>query len=498
MESGKRHMPRSLARDLRALMLSLISAVIVFICAQFTKNIYFGIPLLIPVAVLAGRAQTGALWNITTVLASLLMYATLALAAGNPASPVYLLVSAVGLVTASLITGRLTARMREQQNAHREQSYREKLVSEINLHLLTAASAEDLYRLTLRHLFDVSGRASAFYVPDEEGFRAAESFPSGLILYPTELAAAKAAFESGRYTGFGTDSFTHSAFRYIPVKVREETLAVVGILCDCAAPPDPYMMQTVEMILVRAGVALEKQRLTMQNRRAEMEKELERMRSDFLRAISHDFRSPLTGIIGACSALEGSGVTLDEKAKRELIDSIGEEAAWLLRMVENLLSVTRVGPSGPDLKKSLEPVEEVIGEAIERAHKRFPRAELHAQQPDELIMIPMDPMMIVQVLMNLIENAARYSGEEGRIDIIVRDGENDVTFYVRDYGRGLSEDKLGTLFKPAAAKTGDSRHGMGLGLSICRSVIRAHGGEIEGGNSEDGGAVFSFTLPKKG
>lgn len=497
MNTLPRRIPKSLAHNLRATALALLITALAFIAAQLMQNVYYGLPMLVIIVMLTARSETGVVWGMVTALLSLLVYCALALAVSSEIPLAFVGLSAIALVGSAAVTGGLSARIREQQNAHREQSYRDRLISEMNLKLLMAPSDEELYRSTLRYLYDVSGLPSSFYIMDEDGFRMAASYPDGLILYPTEYSAAREAFDSGMYTGFGTGVFKGSSFRYIPVKLRSDVLAVVGVMCDFASPPDVYMMKTVEMMLARAGVALEKQRLSRENRKSEMEKELERMRSDFLRAISHDFRSPLTGIIGACSALNETGVELTEANRHELIDSINEEAAWLLRMVENLLSVTRVSPSGPALKKSPEPVEEVLTETLQRAKKRFPDEEFHVEQPDDFIMIPMDAMMIVQVLMNLIENAVRYSEGTSRIDITVADGEKFVTFSVRDYGKGLAEDKLGSLFKPAAMIAGDSRHGMGLGLSICRSVIRAHGGEVEGSNSEDGGAVFSFTLPKE-
>ena len=276
-----------------------------------------------------------------------------------------------------------------------------------------------------------------------------------------------------------------------------EVLAVVGVLIDVWRDVSAYQLQTVELLLVRVGVALKRLALMRREQKILMEKELERMRSDFLRSISHDLRTPLTGIIGACSALNQDDVALDDAARRDLIQSVGEEAAWLLRMVENLLSVTRVGSSGPKLNKSYEPIEEVLSETLEKARSRFPDAKITVVQPAEFLMIPMDPTLIVQVLMNLIENAVKYSGSAARIDLIAEDENAYVSFTVRDYGRGLSREALATLFEPSACRTGDSKHGMGLGLSICKSIVKAHGGEIHGCNGDPCGAVFTLTLPKE-
>ena len=239
----------------------------------------------------------------------------------------------------------------------------------------------------------------------------------------------------------------------------------------------------------RAGIAFIKMKERIQRQISE--------RTQMLAGVSHDLRTPLTGIIGACSALNQEDVALDEAARRDLIQSVGEEAAWLLRIVENLLSVTRVGASGPKLNKSCEPIEEILSETLEKARGRFPDAEIAVTPPAEFLMVPMDPTLIVQVLMNLIENAVKYSGSAARIDLIAEDGDAFVSFTVRDYGRGLSQEDLSTLFEPSARRAGDSTHGMGLGLSICKSIIQAHGGEIYGRNGDPCGAVFTLTLPKE-
>lgn len=500
MAAWKPGISKTLASNLSSLVLSVLSsALMLFIAQLLLGNVSYGIPLLIPGIILAVIRESGILWNMLTAFSAILTYYGLYwFLGGHEEMPLaFLLISGVCMLGTALITGMITARERKQLRTHVEQTTQDKLVADINTHLLTAATESELYTLTLRYLYDITQRPSAFYSNGDQGLSCVASYPEGLIMYPTELEAAKRAFETNRRVGFGTEEFTNSSFLYFPIHSDDAALAVVAILCDPGKPADRNLTQTLEMIFIRVGVALDKQRLARKHQNALIEKELERIRSDFLRAISHDFRTPLTGIIGACSALNEEGVELDYHSKKELINSIGEEAAWLLRMVENLLSVTRVGSSGPKLNKSMEPIEELLAETLERTRKRFPAVELHMIQPAEFLMIPMDPTLILQVLMNLIENAVKYSGDKSMVDVVVSDEDHCVSFLVRDYGKGLAPDKLDHLFVPASFRAGDSAHGMGLGLSICRSVIVAHGGEIEGKNGENGGAVFTFTLPKE-
>ena len=230
-----------------------------------------------------------------------------------------------------------------------------------------------------------------------------------------------------------------------------------------------------------------------------IEKENEKMRSNLLRAISHDLRTPLTGMIGASATYLEAKDYLDEKAKDQLILGIQEDAHWLLNMVENLLSVTRIQNDGggeeAHVKKTPEPLEEVVAEAMQRFHKRYPESVVNVKIPDEFVMVPMDPTLIEQVIMNLLENAWVHSGEKAPVDFYIRQEEKNVVFYVRDYGKGIESERMDHLFDGCAgSKDHESRKGMGIGLSICKTIVLAHKGEIHAKNHEDG-AEFSFSLP---
>ena len=213
--------------------------------------------------------------------------------------------------------------------------------------------------------------------------------------------------------------------------------------------------------------------------------EKEKMRANLLRAISHDLRTPLTGIIGASNLYLENGSQLDEKEKKTLICNIQEDANWLLNMVENLLSVTRINASNAKVNKSLEPVEEVLSEAVQRLKKRLPDAQINVRIPDEFLMIPMDAVLIEQVIINLLENAVVHARSTRPIDCYVTYDDTSVSFHIRDYGVGISDEKLPVIFDgTGAAPTGnsDSSRGMGIGLSICKTIIAAHDGTITARN----------------
>lgn len=228
------------------------------------------------------------------------------------------------------------------------------------------------------------------------------------------------------------------------------------------------------------------------------EAEKEKMRANLLRAVSHDLRTPLTGIIGAsASYLENSDSLSDEK-KNSIVTHIQEDAHWLLNMVENLLSVTRIYSQSSKIKKTDESVEEVVSAAMNRLKKRIPNASVSVTVPDDLLIIPMDAILIEQVLTNLLENAVIHSQSRRPILCYVEDNDKWVTFHVKDFGIGIAQDRLLHIFDGApyiGSAESDSNKGMGIGLSICKTIVTAHDGIIDAHNHEDG-AEFYFSLPK--
>ena len=236
-----------------------------------------------------------------------------------------------------------------------------------------------------------------------------------------------------------------------------------------------------------------------QTEQVRREADREKMYADLLRAVSHDIRTPLTGIVGATNVLLEQDVELTKDQRLQLLRSTNEDAQWLIRIVENLLSITRINAEEARVKKAPEAAEEVIGSAVAKTHKHYPDVDVRVSVPDELMLVPMDPLLIEQVLVNLMENAVIHGGTS-RIDItLTQQGENAV-FTVADNGKGIPLHLLGKLFDGAARsdRTSDGKRSMGIGLSVCRTVVQAHGGTIRGENKKDGGACFTVTLPMKG
>ena len=226
---------------------------------------------------------------------------------------------------------------------------------------------------------------------------------------------------------------------------------------------------------------------------------LEEMRANLLRAVSHDLRTPLTSISAAASLLAESGEGMDEKRRREMLLQISDDAQWLIRMVENLLSITRVSEGASGVRKTPEAAEEVISEAVRKFRSRFERPAVQIDLPDELVMVPMDAILIGQVLGNLLENAALHAGGATKVRVRLRVEGAWAVFEVTDDGAGIPPSRLETLFDPSAAQPSDSaahsRTNMGIGLSVCRTIVMAHGGTLAADSPPGGGACFRFKLP---
>lgn len=253
-------------------------------------------------------------------------------------------------------------------------------------------------------------------------------------------------------------------------------------------------------IISMLGVSLATSALTTRAKQSEkirLEAEREKTRSNLLRAVSHDLRTPLTSILGATSAVIENDENLSHEARVNLLRSAQDDAQWLIRIVENLLAVTRVDSGANRIVKAPEPAEEILAAAVQKFKKRFPEMQVLARAPEELLMVPMDSVLIEQVISNLLENAALHGKTADRVELSVRREDKTAVFEVRDNGVGVDADKLTDIMAGRSVSGGqdtDSRRNMGIGLSVCHSIIKAHGDRLEAENAPDGGAVFRFRL----
>ena len=232
-----------------------------------------------------------------------------------------------------------------------------------------------------------------------------------------------------------------------------------------------------------------------------MEAQKEKLRANLLRAISHDLRTPLTGIIGNSESYLRMEKEMSDEEKKEIVRNIENDASWLLNMVENLLSVTRINNETAKVTKFDEPVEEVVSAAVAAFRKRFPDAEVKVSIPENVMMVMMDAMLIEQVLINILQNAYIHAQSKKPTELTVSEDEDWVWFSIKDYGVGIDEKKIETIFDGEDYQRdqdsgADGHKGMGIGLSICKTIVDAHGGDVKARNHGDG-SEFYFCLPKE-
>ncbi|MBR1455999.1 MAG: sensor histidine kinase KdpD [Oscillospiraceae bacterium] len=293
------------------------------------------------------------------------------------------------------------------------------------------------------------------------------------------------------------ESAASAAWRYFPVQVQESVYAIVGI--DVRAAPVEISEQGILLsVLGECALALENEKNAREKEEAAVQVENERLRSTLLRTVSHDLRTPLTSISGNAGNLLSRGESFDEETRRTLYADIYEDAQWLIGLVENLLASSRLEHDRARLKLGTELLEDLLAEAAAHARPTGDTHTVELRPVEELLLVKADAQLIVQVLVNLIDNALKYSPPGSTVRIsAVREGEW-ARVSVADDGEGVlpeDKDKVFDMFYVGGGKPSDGRRSTGLGLALCRAIVEAHGGQIEVTDNRPHGAVFSFTLP---
>ena len=403
----------------------------------------------------------------------------------------------------ALITSALTIRIKVEARLAVQKERRTEVLYEINKRLLSTRGLKNIVELTNETLVTLFDRSVVFYtqIPESGTNGTVLTVPGDvveIVLHsPDEKAVAHWVFVNQKRAGSGTDTLMGASAFYMPLVSQGRVLAVWGISCK-KKELDHNSRLFLRMISSQVAMALERQRLSDEQRAILVESEREKMRGNLLRAISHDIRTPLAGIAGASAAILENKDALSAETKEQLVANIQDESQWLIRMVENLLSVTRLDENGANLKKLPEAAEEVVADAVGRIRKRFPARVVAVTVPEEYLEVPMDGTLIAQVLINLLENAAKFSPEHTSVEVSLRKEGGSAVFEVADHGKGIPPEELSTLFsgmRPHGEPSVDSSRGMGIGLSICKTIVTAHGGQIGVENRPEGGAVFRFTLP---
>ncbi|MBU3130057.1 DUF4118 domain-containing protein [Clostridium tagluense] len=409
------------------------------------------------------------------------------------------------MLIAAIITSTLTSRVKTQVRISFIRENRMKILYKINKSLLTARNKKQVVEFCGDNLVDMFNRTIMIAILDDKNNLQKPSDymvngESGRNIFKSdvEVLAIEKCFKTGQSVGVEADISINSVGYYHPIKGQNEILGIIGIVCleeDTLSKNEKILLESVS---TQIALAIEREDLYQKKKNINLEAERERVRGNLLRSISHDLRTPLTGILGSVSTITDNYDILDNDTKKELLDIIYEDTSWLIHSVENILSMTRIDEGKLEIKKDTEVVEEIVAESIARVKRFSGSHNIVTDLPENMVILFVDGLLIEQVLINLIDNAIKYTQDDSIIAVKVTVKEDNVVFDISDNGKGIPEEDITSIFDRFYTKTkGDclEKRGIGLGLAICKSIIEAHGGCMEALNNSSGGATFRFSLP---
>ena len=374
------------------------------------------------------------------------------------------------MLVASLVTGSIAARMKNHAKQSAQTAYRTKILLDTNQMLAKAKSADEIFEIAATQTKKLLA-LDAFVLRDND-------LPKlGII---------------------GTSLCKTESCTYYPIHASNTVYGAIGI--QSTKTVDAFENSILLSILGECALALESERNAREKEASAILVEQEKLRANLLRTISHDLRTPLTSISGNADNLLANDEAFDAETRRQIYTDIREDSEWLISLVENLLSVSRMGDGKSDIRMSAELVSDVIDEAVRRTEKNASEHKLTVKENDGILLARMDARLIVQVLINLIDNAIKYTPRGSEIEISAVEKDNEIAITVADNGHGIADEikpRVFDMFYTGAEKIADSRRSLGLGLALCKSIVNAHGGEITVSDNKPHGAVFTFTLPKE-
>ena len=402
----------------------------------------------------------------------------------------------IGLLGLSIIISTLVTRERMLTRAAQRRAEQVTQLYELSRDLATAVDLPQVYDTVLQHVRTTFDREAVILL-SKNGELLLSASSAGQSLESSELTAAEWAFQQGRPAGYNTGTFSYASFRYFPLETGQGIIGVMGVrLAGQNSELDPEQMRQLGVYVTKAASSIERALFAEQASQAEILRATEKLQTALLNSISHDLRTPLASITGVLSSLRLDDDLIDANTRHELVETAFGEAERLNRLVGNLLDMTRL-ESGT-LKISLQPcdVQDVIGSALNALATRLEDHPVQVDIAANLPLVPIDFVLINQVLINLLDNAAKYSPETGPIEIRALPHEDFLEIDIEDSGPGIPHEDLERIFeKFYRVKRFEHVVGTGLGLSICKGIIEAHGGKIWAENRPEGGGKFVFTLP---
>ncbi|OJG58668.1 sensor histidine kinase KdpD [Enterococcus malodoratus] len=432
---------------------------------------------------LVARTTSGYFWSALASILSVLSFnwffvePLYSLTVYKQGYPITLLI----MLVVALMISNLMVRLKKQADNSMEKEHQMEILYELNKQYVLAESRKQILDISATYLsrllereviiFDRQAKVESVYCVTGH---------QSILNTKEEAAVAFWTAKNQKEAGNGTDTLIGAKGFYLPIVASGKTLAVLGIERNASLDLENGQLNYLKLVLTQIAVILEQTELKNEKEQVELENEREKVRSNLLRAVSHDLRTPLTVISGIAETL-GIGSDLKEETRQKLLTDIQEESQWLIRMVENLLSITRINMDTMKVDKTAEPVEEIIEAVYKHLKKVYPEGKIKIELPEDVIFIQADPILIEQALFNLVENAFRHGAKEQPVKLTVRLQQEQTVFEIENYGEiPLKQfQKIQTNLSSTNEVPVDSKNGLGIGLSIVKTIIHAHNGKME-------------------
>lgn len=398
------------------------------------------------------------------------------------------------MFVASLITGSLASKMHNQTKQSSQAAYRTKILFDANRLLQRASDDEEVLKITAEQLKKLLNREIVIFKQNKDALQTLvyaldDSFQMG----EKELNIATSILINHSY------DYKDAQLRcdYYPLKTQLRTYGIIAVYKN-EKEIDSFENSIVLSLVGECALALENLFNAKEKELAAVLAENEQLRANLLRAISHDLRTPLTAISGNASNLISNASSFDEQTKLSIYNDIYNDSMWLINLVENLLSITRLEEGRMNLNFTAELIDEVVAEAVKHVHMRQGGQKITVVHKDEFLLAKMDTRLIIQVIINILDNAIKYTPKDSMITITTEKQKDKAIISIADNGAGIPDElkeRVFDMFYTGANKMADSRRSIGLGLALCKSIISVHGGEIFVKDNVPSGAIFTFTLP---
>jgi len=413
-------------------------------------------------------------------------------------SPSYFITFAVMIIVA-LVISRLTLKVRDQANTVRQREQRTAALYGLSRKLVHERGVEHLSAIAAGHISEVFSSQVVVLVPDDKGSLTVPA-PEAVTfaLDQKELSVAEWTYKHRQKAGLQTDTLSGAKAVYLPLVTGSKIVGVIGVMPSHSGGLfDQEHIHMLESFANQIAMAIDRAMISQEAQEVLLKAETEALRNTLLSSVSHDLRTPLAAITGATTTLLQKDVMLGTSESLELLQTIDEESEHLNHIIRNVLDMTRIETKAIRVKKEWQSIEEITGAVLNRLSDKLVNREVKVDIPLEVPLVPFDPLLIEQVLTNLIDNAIKYTPIDTPINLTAQMDGKSILVEVADRGAGIPVGKEESIFEKfvRGSATGG---GIGLGLTICRAIVNAHGGRIWAENRPGGGAIFKFTLPIEG